>query len=354
MIKALYLRDFRNYTEATISFSPRINMIWGNNAQGKTNLLEAICLFVTGRSFRTPHLGELIRFGASAFFIEILFEKNGIEQTLKFSFDGTERKILHNATPLPALSSLLGILNGVILSPEDRSLVKGGPSSRRQFLDFLLAQANPLYLHHLSRYLRAMRQRNTLLKKRSLQTVAVWEEQMAAAAAFLTRRRAQTVVDLESLTRKETLASDHLTLIYKSQALASAGIESEELTRFFLKQFEKNRQRECDLGLTLSGPHRDDLSILVSSKEARQFASEGQQHSCVASLKMAQWNWLAALIDENPILCIDDVGLSFDPSREKELYKRMEELGQVFITSARPPPLDCYSINIDSGRLVSS
>ena len=140
-IKQLYLRDFRNYQEANITFSPQINLIWGDNAQGKTNLLEALYLFVTGRSFRTPHLAELIRFGAQAFYLEILFEKNGIEQILKFSYDGTERKITHNATALSSLSTLIGILHGVVLSPEDRALIKGGPAIRRHFLDLLLSQA---------------------------------------------------------------------------------------------------------------------------------------------------------------------------------------------------------------------
>ncbi|HEY4832890.1 MAG TPA: DNA replication/repair protein RecF [Waddliaceae bacterium] len=352
MIKTLYLRDFRNYKEATISFSSKINAIWGNNAQGKTNLLEALHLFVTGRSFRTSHLIELIRFGAHAFYLEILFEKNGIEQKLKFSFDGNERKIIHNATPLASLSTLLGILIGVTLSPEDRSLVKGGPSLRRHFLDLLLAQANPLYLHHLSRYVKAMKQRNFLLKKRTLETIAIWEEQMAHAAAFLTHHRSHTVADLEKLSQAETLASDQITLIYRSQALAATGDNLESLSHYFLRQFEKHRRRECDLGVTLSGPHRDDLSILLHSKEARQFASEGQQHSCVASLKLAQLNWLYALTGRLPILCIDDVSLSFDASREQELYQRMENLGQVFITSARPPLPNAYSIHIDNGQSI--
>lgn len=348
-VKAIHLRDFRNYKEATATFAPKVNVICGNNAQGKTNLLEALYLLITGRSFRTPHLAELIRFGAHSFYLEALFEKNGIEQTLKFSFDGKMRSIIHNATPLPGLSALLGILNGVILSPEDHSLVKGGPQSRRHFLDLLIAQAHPLYLYHLSRFLNAMKQRNSLLKQKAFNTITVWEEQMAPAAAFLTRHRAQTVADLETLSQSETLSADILKLSYRSQALAAAGAESEALNGFFLKQLKKQRQRESELGLTLSGPHRDDISILVHGKEARQFASEGQQRSCVASLKLAQWKWLNALVEQAPLLCIDDIGVSFDNSREEELYKRLEGLGQVFITSTRPSPLKCRLIHIDSG-----
>lgn len=359
MIKSLYLRDFRNYKEAHIAFSPRVNIIWGDNAQGKTNLLEALYLFITGRSFRTPHLSELIRFGASCFYAEIVFETNGIEQKLKFSFDGEERTITHNTTTLPSLSALLGILNGVILSPEDRALVKGGPALRRQFLDLLLSQAKPLYLHHLARYLRAMKQRNTLLKRRSLETVAIWEGQMATAATFLTETRAQTVVELERLSQTETLGSDQIALAYSSQAWSAHTTtpshrgDSSLITDFFLKQLAKHRFRECDLGMTLTGPHRDDLTISLHSQEARRFASEGQQRSCAATLKLAQWKWLNTLTGMPPILCIDDLGVSFDPSRELALYKRMEELGQVFITSARAAPIDCHSIRVENGLFMS-
>ncbi len=351
MIKALFLRDFRNYKQAVITFSPKVNVILGDNAQGKTNLLEAIYLLITGRSFRTSHLSELIRFGAHAFYLEALFEKNGIEQTLKFSFDGEGRTIIHNFTLLPSLSSLIGILHGVVLSPEDRNLVKGGPQARRQFLDLLIAQSNPLYLHHLSRYIKAMKQRNALLKTKSLKTIAIWEEQMAPSAAFLTHRRSQTVKELESLSQSETMASDQLALAYRSSAPLSSAYE--QLTHYFLTQFEKQRPRECELGSTLSGPHRDDLTIMLHDKEACKFASEGQQRSCITSLKLAHWKWLQQLLEEQPILCIDDVGVSFDRTREEELFKRINSLGQVFITSARPTGVEGHLIHIESGSVVA-
>lgn len=351
-IKRVYLRDFRNYAEAVVDFGPAINVLVGDNAQGKTNLLEAIGLLITGRSFRTAHLSELIRFGATSFYLEALFEKNGVEQILKFACDGNERKIIHNATSLPSLSALLGILQGVILSPEDRSLVKGGPQARRHFLDLLLAQANPLYLYHLSRYWKALKQRNALLKRRSLETIGIWEEHMALSASFLTYRRAQTVDELQRLCETETLPTERLELGYRSPALSTAGRDTEALHHYFLKQFEKQRKRECELGITLTGPHRDDLNILLQGREARLFASEGQQRGCVAALKLAQWKWLHALIEAPPALCIDDIGVSFDSSREEELYKRMASLGQVFVTTTRPTLLPCHSIGVKNGNFI--
>lgn len=350
-IKSLFLRNFRNYKEEHFTFGPKVNVIFGNNGQGKTNLLEAIYLLISGRSFRTRHLHELIRFGSEGFHIEILFEKHGIEQILKFSFDGHKRTLFHNATPLPNLSSLLGILNGVILSPEDHALVKGGPQTRREFLDLLLAQANPLYLHHLSRYLRAMKQRNFLLKQRSLNTISVWEEQMSKAAVYLTSKRQETITELEKIGQSEAIGTDQLSILYRSQALNSISLGPEALQLFFLKQFEKHRYRECDLKTTLSGPHRDDMTIFLHHKEARQFASEGQQRGIVASLKLAQWRWLKRLADQSPIFCIDDLGTSFDSSREIELCKRVENFEQVFITSTRPTPLSCHLIEICEGQV---
>ncbi|MCH9625638.1 MAG: DNA replication and repair protein RecF [Chlamydiales bacterium] len=353
MIKALFLRNFRNYKEASLSFGPKINAIWGENAQGKTNLLEAIYLLIAGRSFRTIHLNELIRFGEKSFYLEALFEKNGIEQRLQFLFDGKKRKIIHNATILPSLSSLLGILNGVILSPEDRSLVKGGPLARRHFLDLLIAQSNPLYLHHLTRYTKAMKQRNALLKARSLKTIEVWEEQMAPSAAFLTLRRLNTIKELEKVCISETLASDKLNLEYKSSALNKTPFEHSPLITYFLEQFNKQRPREIELGMTLTGPHRDDLLIKLHEKEAHKFASTGQQHSCVSSLKLSQWKWLDALLGEKPLMCIDDIAVSFDAAREQELYTRVHTLGQVFTTSPQEPSIDCRSIGIESGHFIS-
>lgn len=198
-----------------------------------------------------------------------------------------------------------------------------------------------------------MKQRNWLLKQCALTTIAIWEEQMATAAIYLTCKRAQTIVDLEKMIQSESLGSDQLKFSYRSQALMSAGDGGEALHEFFLKQFEKQRSRECELGITLSGPHRDDLSILLNGKEIRQFASEGQQKSSIASLKLAQWRWLEPLVDQIPALCIDDIGVSFDLSRELEFYKRVQELGQVFITSARPLSLPSHLLEIDNGALLS-
>ncbi len=341
---SLYLRNFRNYEEAFVPFSPKLNYIYGENAQGKTNLLEAIHLLITGRSFRTHHLTDLIRFGTEAFYIEAHFEKNGVEQVLKLTFNREGRSIIHNATHIPALSALLGILNGVIISPEDHELVKGGPASRRQFLDLQIACENPLYLYHLSRYLKAMKQRNFLLKRRKLENCAIWEEQMAESASYLTLKRQATI---GQLTQEKALRSqvDEISLNYSTLAPLDQNLKS-----YFISQYEKQRPREAELGSTLTGPHRDDLLIYLHGHEARHFASEGQTRSCVTSLRLAQWARLKRLTEETPLLCIDDIGISLDEGREQKLYEELDSLGQVFITSPRHKlPVEAHLIRVSKG-----
>ncbi len=360
ILKALYLRNFRNYEEATFSFSSGINAICGPNAQGKTNLLEAIHVLMTGRSFRTARLTDLIRFGESSFYLEAHFLKNDVEHVLRMNCDGTQRKILLNATTLPTLSTLLGILVGVILSPEDNELVKGHPAFRRQFLDLQIAKANPLYIHHLTRYARAMKQRNHLLRNKETATIEVWEEEMATAAAYIITERKKATEELEAQGNplQKTLSGsvDHLQLAYKSTAL-SATKEDTSIRSYFLAQFAKHRARELEIGSTLVGPHKDDLVLFLQGKEVRSFASEGQQRSCVAALRLAEWSRLLAQTEEKPLMCIDDVGISLDKYRESSLYEALSQLGQVFITSPKedlplPPTAQIIFVHRNFNRTV--
>ncbi len=354
----LYLWNFRNYRETVVHFSKALNVLSGKNAQGKTNLLEAISVLMTGRSFRTPHLTDLVFFGASGFYLEAHFEKDQIEQSLKFSFDGTQRKIILNDTPLPSSSALLGQLIGVILSPEDHELVKGPPAFRRQFLDLQIAKSNPLYLYHFSRYLRALKYRNLLLRKQNTTGIEAWEHEMAKSAAFITLQRKETVMELEKeshpLQTHISGSIDRLQLKYKSSA-CQAFPEGDEgaLTAYFISQFVKHRARELFLGNTLTGPHRDDFHILVQEKEARLFASEGQQRSCVAALRLAEWNRLKAMTGEIPLMCLDDVGISLDQEREKALYQGLNDLGQVFVTTPKEEvPFPSHRLHVEAGSIA--
>lgn len=333
-LKSLYLHNFRLYEEAYFEFSPKINIIHGPNAIGKTSLVEAVYFLMTGRSFRTHQVANLIRAGESYFYLEACFEKHGVEQYLKISFKGKERKIFLNNTRYPSSSSLMGLLLGVIFSPSDIDLIKGAPQGRRQFMDDQLAQIDPLYLYHMNRYHRAMRQRNCLLKGKNVRTIHSWEHEMALSAAYILQKRLELIYELQPLSKKLYLSiaeeRSQLSLSYRSTC-KMIGNQS-ELIQSYLELYEKNRHREMSAACTLIGPHKDDLAICIGDQEARYFASEGQSRSCAAALRLAEWERLKAISGVMPLMLLDDISTSLDQKRSERLFMELADLGQTFIT----------------------
>lgn len=331
-IDRLKLQNFRNYQKLELSFSPQVNVFWGNNGQGKTNLLEAIHVLSTGRSFRTHRLQDMVREGETFFYIEGHFSKDDISHSLKIYYDNTTRKIIYNETAYSHFSSVLGILPSVILSPDDLSLINGSPGERRRFLDLHIAQIDPLYLFYLSRYYKAMKQRNELLRSQSLETLSAWEQVMAPAASYLIIKRKQTAALLEgSASQWMTLFSQNredLKLAYS--VLQDA--KDEDLSTKLCSHWQKMRSKEMQYGATLTGPHRDDLSILLCGRQAKYFFSEGQKRSCTTSLRFAQWEHMTNLLGTPPILSIDDFGIQLDSERHKQLREQITRFGQVFLT----------------------
>lgn len=341
------MRHFRAYEEAYFEFNPHVNLICGANAQGKTSLIEAIHCLVLGRSFRSRQSAELIKHGTASFHIEGKFLKHGIEQSLKMTFNGQERCLIYNSTPLPTLSSLLGILPGVVIAPDDFYLIKGPPLLRRQFLDIQIAQSDPLYVHHLTRYSKAIRQRNQLLKSKQLATIESWERELSQAAAYIYIQRRRTVQELhkycQTLYQRLTSESEPFEVHYKG--LPPQLEQPDEIKDYQLKQFQKYRLREVALGYTLTGPHKDDLFFTIKGKDVRDFASEGQQRSCVTTLRLAEWQRLSQTGGEMPLMIIDDIGLSLDTSRRHQLLEKLIELGQIFLTSTDEMLLNPLSIS---------
>jgi DNA replication and repair protein RecF len=330
-LHSLYLKDFRSYKNARVYFSPRINNIFGPNAHGKTNLLEALYFLVIGRSFRTKNISDLIRYGADCFHIEALFVKNGIEQKIAVTADASRRKIVHNNTQYSSFNTLLGLLQGVILSPEDQALISGAPALRRRYLDIQLSQVNPLYVHHLGRYHRAMKQRNQLLRLKKSQSIEIFEEEMARSAEYIVseRRKVITTLAQRGLVFQSELSRglDKLSLAYRSHAPNCS------LMNYYQTQFREQRNREFILGNTLTGPHRDDMDIAIHEREARAFASEGQKNCCAISLRLAEWYRLKEVANELPLMAVDDMGAPLDSARKEEIFQQLDSLGQVFVTS---------------------
>jgi len=323
-VKKLYLHHFRNYTQAEVHFSPGVNWITGKNGQGKTNLLEALYLLSTGRSFRTAQLSQLIQKGASFFYIEAEIEKEGVTQTLKVSFDGENKKVQHNTSTYTHFAPLIGLLPHVLYAPEDIALVAGLPLFRRKFLDLHLAQFDPLYLHHLARYHKALRQRNELLRRKIEEAIEPWEEMMTQSAQYLIEKRTQMIQELEGplseCVRSLSIGADTIGIQYKSSS----------------PEWQKNRRRELHVGTTLSGPHRDDVHFEIEGLSAKSFASEGQKHSIIAALRLCQWEHLYAQTGSPPLMSIDDFGAHLDQGRQAKFQEQLK--GQIFLTSPNESP----------------
>jgi len=337
-LRALHLRNFRVYEDALFEFSPNFNVIRGPNARGKTSLLEAVYFLMTGRSFRTAQLSELIRQGASFFALDAVFIKHGIEQKLRAYYSAKERKITYNTTSYPSFTSLLGLLQGVVVHPDDAIIVKGAPHSRRHLLDLQLAQVDPLYIHHLTRYDRAMKQRNHLLRAKITTTIDSWEYEMGNAAAYIVHQRERVVKDLQRLGQLQydriAGSGESFSLCYKAHGAGDhIHQDKNELRRMYCDQYARHRRREMDLGATLTGPHKDDMEISLKNKEARSFASEGQQRSCVVALRLAEWERLREGMTELPLMLVDDLGMSLDEGRRGHLVEHFRSLGQVFVTT---------------------
>lgn len=342
-IQRLYLRHFRNYAEVEVDFSSEVNLICGNNAQGKTNLLEALYLIGTGRSFRTPHLKELIQTEAPFFFLEAEFLKDGIVQHVRLSFDGEVRKLDYNNTSYTHFTNLLGLLPIVLLAPEDVLLITGAPADRRRFLDIHLAQSDPLYVYHLTRYHKAVKQRNFLLRKKTTASLETWESLMVVSAAYIRQKRQAVLEGLaEGLkTGMQELSShqDHLEIRYISS---------------YTENYQQHRAKEMILGSTLVGPHRDDLQILINGQDARSYASQGQLRSAVAAMRLAQWQHLKDHHNAPPLFCIDDFGVHLDSGRRESLLGKLSSFGQVFLTS--PAFFDNpthHTLNVQQGMILA-
>jgi DNA replication and repair protein RecF len=354
-LQRLQLRHFRLFEDIEFHFCNGLNLFYGANAQGKTTILEAIHVLMTGRSFRTSQLTDLIQEGKDFFYLEASFSKQGIEQRIKISSDGKIKRLFYNQTELHSFSGLFGILQGVIMTPDDIALIKGSPSGRRSFLDMQIAQIDPLYVHHLMRYSRAIKQRNVLLRSKRIEAIEGWEQEMSLSAAYIVTQRIKILEDLQM-----TSNLIHQGLTDTSQSLQFGYVNDlrenhdlQKIGRDYLYQWQKSRKREMELGFTLFGPHKDDFTIAIDQKEARYFASEGQQRSCVSALRLAEWEIMKKRIENPPLMLIDDFGMSLDGRRRQHLKEYIETLEQVFITSTENLQFQSQQVPSRSLELVS-
>jgi DNA replication and repair protein RecF len=326
----LRLRDFRNYARLDAGFSPGFHVLLGDNAQGKTNILEAIYLMATLRSFRGVGGAQMIRHGAKGYFVGGNVVGQG-DHEIKIYWSAKERKLALDGQPVKKLRDYFGTLRTVVFCTEDLQLVKGTARSRRRFLDLLLAQTQPGYLALLQRYMHAVRNRNALLKQRTVDEAALesFSAEMVRLGNDIIRARRELIPKFSPLAR----------LAYRriSNDAEELRIEYQpSVKQDFAVELAQSRAREKTFRATLVGPHRDDLQLLQNEKSAAQFGSEGQKRTLAIALKMAQAEFLTGIHGSPPVLLIDDVMGELDLKRRSGLLPLLERAhharGQVFMT----------------------
>lgn len=325
-------KNYRNLTAGELIPCPGVNVIFGDNAQGKTNLLESLWLFTGERSFRGAKDAELIRREETSARLELQFESEGREQSAVISVADGRRSAELNGVPKGRCSALIGKLCAVVFSPEHLSLVSGGPVLRRDFLDTALCQIRPGYAALLSGYQKTLAQRNALLKDiprhaELMDTLEIWDARLCQFGERVTRRREAYLKALEQP------ASDFYSGISgnRERLLLSYRKSAENLAEA-LKQC---RRDDIVSGHTGAGPHRDDIEISVDGMDARAYASQGQKRSAVLALKLAEAELLTRAAEEKPVVLLDDVMSELDAGRQDYLLNRLTEF-QVFLTCCEP------------------
>ena len=335
-VTKIVLRNFRNYVNLSLDFTHSINIFIGENAQGKTNILESIYYAAMGHSHRTNTDTELIRWQENGASISISFSRLGIENNLLFKFSTQQKKEIISNSCVIKPKELMGLLNVVLFSPEDLMLIKGMPTLRRRFLDIEISQVNPAYYQQLLKYNRILSQRNTLLKKirenkATPDMLDAWDEQLAVVASHIVKKRQAAIKKLAMLAnlmhRKITDNKENLTVIYQKHDIDE--IDADE----YKSKLIKFRQNDIWRGSTSVGPHRDDLILSVNGINLRTFGSQGQQRTGVLALKLAELEFIKSETGEYPVLLLDDVMSELDASRREHLINFIQDRVQTFITA---------------------
>ncbi len=339
-VKSLKFQNFRNLEDCVIYPCEGVNIIYGDNAQGKTNIIEALWLFCGGHSFRTAGTREMIKWNTDFSRLECEFFGQDREQKASIGFSGSKKIVSINGVEKNSSSALIEKFCAVVFSPENLSLIKRGPGERRNFIDSAICREKLKNAVTLSNYNRLIAQRNALLKdvlkNPGLEdTLDIWDTQIIRLGARLTKQRLE-FIDLISKKAAEYHSGisgdkEKLKLKYISSVSAKSGDSEEEIEQKFFERCKLNRQNEIVCGVTLSGPHRDDVEVIINGKNAKTFASQGQQRSAVLSLKLAEAAVLRERMGEEPVILLDDVLSELDSGRQDYLLNELEGC-QVFIT----------------------
>ncbi|MFD1066980.1 DNA replication/repair protein RecF [Oceanobacillus locisalsi] len=342
-IEQLKLTNYRNYEALDITFDDKVNVIIGENAQGKTNLMEAIYVLSFTRSHRTMREKELIRWDSDYAIIEGRTTKRNQSVPLQVSISSKGKKAKINHLEQHRLSDYIGTVNVVMFAPEDLTIVKGSPQIRRRFMDMELGQIQPTYIYHLSQYQKILKQRNHLLKQLQRRSsvdetmLDVLTDQLVEHASFLLERRF-IYLDLlrkwakpihEGISR----SLENLEIQYDATIKVSEEADKEKITSIYQDSFKDVRGKEIDRGTTLVGPHRDDLLFFVNGKNVQTYGSQGQQRTTALSIKLAEIELIYQEVGEYPILLLDDVLSELDDYRQSHLLNTIQGKVQTFVST---------------------
>ncbi|RSL29624.1 DNA replication/repair protein RecF [Salibacterium salarium] len=343
-IKELRLKQFRNYDAINLDIENKINVILGENAQGKTNMMEAVYVLAFANSHRTSKDKELIQWDQDFARIEAEIERKHGPLSLEVIISNKGKKTKVNSLEQQKLSEYIGTCNVVMFAPEDLNLVKGGPHMRRRFIDMEIGQISSVYLYDLMMYQRVLKQRNQLLKnmfpmpdQEQEVMLDVLTEQLAQAAAKVISKRFSFLQLLQNWAKdihsQITTGNEELRLTYMPTAEVSEDMDLSKIEENLKLKFEQTKQNEIRRGISLSGPHRDELTLKINDKEVQTYGSQGQQRTAALSLKLAEIELINDNIGEYPILLLDDVLSELDHHRQSHLLNTIQGKVQTFVTT---------------------
>jgi len=329
-ISKIKINNFRNYNLQEINLEKNINVFYGENAQGKTNIIESIFLCSMGRSFRTNKDKEMIKLNSENAIIEIEYQKTDRDGKIKIEL-GNRKNVYINGIKIKKLSELLGNINVVIFTPDDINILKGGPQNRRKFLDIMISQLKPNYMHNLNLYLKTLEQRNNYLRQireenKDENLLEIWDEKLAEYAVTISKYRNEYMEKIQ-----EKIKKIHNEITDDKEEIEIEYITECDNKENFLNLLKSRRKLDIIKGFTTKGVHRDDFVIYINKKRLDIYGSQGQHRTAILSLKLSELNIIEEEIGEYPILLLDDFMSELDQKRRNHFLEKIDNT-QVIIT----------------------
>ena len=352
-INKIKVNNFRNYDNEEIELNKNINIFYGENAQGKTNIIEAIFLSSMGKSFRAKKDKEMIKLSENRAMIEILFNKKDRDGKIKIELQN-KKNVYLNGIKLKKLSELLGNINIVIFTPDDINILKGGPQNRRRFLDIMISQLKPNYMYNLNLYLKTLEQRNNYLRQikeynKDENLLEIWDEKLAEYAFNIYNYRNEFINKI-----KNKIKNIHSEITNNKEKIEIEYLTECESKEKYLKLLKDRRKLDIIKGYTTKGIHRDDFIIYINKKELNIYGSQGQHRTAILSLKLSELNIIYEETGEYPILLLDDFMSELDEKRRERFLNNIKDI-QVIITCTeklRLEKLKYFSYNVIDGDII--